>query len=133
MIQVLDLARRFAEEVGGQYTDYDRSKGVLVVPLPEGRFQTILVQSRPSPTSGKELAVFSSKICEVTSDLNFRELLERNIDFDYAKFIVEDNYLKVEASCVVASANDQLVKEMINEVASTADQMEFKLTGVDIH
>jgi len=133
MIHVLNFARKYAEEIGGQYTDYDQSKGVLVVPLPESRFQTVLVMSRPGPTSGKELAVFSSKICEMNTDINLRELLQRNVDFDYAKFIIEDDFLKVEASCVSATASDELVKEMIVEVANSADQMELKLTGADIH
>ena len=133
MIHVLNFARQYAEEVGGQYTDYDQSKGVLVVPLPEGRFQTVLVMARPSPSSGNEIAIVTSKVCEVDSTINFRELLEKNINFDYAKYIIEDNYLKVEASCVASMATDGLIKEMILEVANHADQMEHQLTGADIH
>jgi hypothetical protein len=133
MINVLNLARQYAEETGGQFTDYDHTKAVMVVPLPGGRFQTILAISRTGSTSGKELAIFSSKVCELDSSINLRELLEENLNFDYCKFIIEDNFVKVEASCVSSSANVEQVKEMIMEVASVADQMELKFTGLDVH
>lgn len=133
MINVLNLARQYAEETGGQFTDYDHTKAVIVVPLPEGRFQTILAIARTGTTSGKELAIFSSKVCELDSGINLRELLEQNLNFDYCKFIIEDNFVKVEASCVSSSANEEQVKEMIMEVATIADQMELKFTGLDVH
>lgn len=133
MINVLNLARQYAEETGGQYTDYDHTKAVIVVPLPGGRFQTILAIARKGTTSGKELAIFSSKVCELDSSINLRELLEQNLTFDYCKFLIEDNFVKVEASCVSSSANEEQVKEMIMEVASVADQMELKFTGLDVH
>ena len=133
MINVLNLARQYAEETGGQYTDYDHTKAVIVVPLPGGRFQTILAIARKGATSGKELAIFSSKVCELDSSINLRELLEQNLSFDYCKFLIEDNFVKVEASCVSSTANEDQVKEMIMEVAMVADQMELKFTGLDVH
>ncbi len=133
MVHVFNFARQYAEETGGQFTDYDHSKAILVVPLSGGRFQTLLVITRTSPYSGKELAIFSSKVCELDSSINLRELLEENLNFDYCKFIIEDNFVKVEASCVSTSANDDQIKEMIMEVATVADQMELKFTGLDVH
>ncbi len=133
MVHVFNFARQYAEETGGQFTDYDDSKAILVVPLSGGRFQTLLVITRTSPSSGKELAIFSSKVCELDSSINLRELLEENLNFDYCKFIIEDNFVKVEASCVSTSANDDQIKEMIMEVATVADQMELKFTGLDVH
>lgn len=133
MINVLNLARQFAEEKGGQFTDYDHTKSVIVLPLTDGRYQTILAIARTSTTSGKELAVFTSKVCPLDAAVNLRALLEDNLTFDYSKYCIEDGYLKVEASCVVATANDAQVKEMIQEVALIADKMELKFTGLDVH
>lgn len=132
MVHVMNFARQYAEEIGGQFTDYDQAKAVVVVPLSDGRFQTVLAISRANQY-GKERAVFISKICEFDHQINYRELLEQNLTFDYSKFVLEDGYLKIEASCIAATANEEQVKEMIMEVASLADQFEMKYTGQDVH
>lgn len=133
MVNVMNFARRYADEIGGQFTDYDHSKAVVVVPLPDGRFQTVLAISRLNSISGKQQAVFTSKICEFDSSINLKELMEQNFNFDYSKFIIEDGYLKVEASCIAETVSEPQVKEMIMEVATLADQFELRYTGQDVH
>ena len=133
MVNIMNFARQYADEIGGQFTDYDHTKGVVVVPLPDGRFQTVLAISRTSDTSGKEQCVFTSKICEFDNSIDAKELLEKNLSFDYSKFILEDGYLKIEASCLTSSVSEEQVREMIMEVASLADQFELKYTGQDVH
>jgi len=132
MDNVLNFARQFAEEVGGQYTDYDNSKAVIVVPLLAGRVQTVLALSRTGST-GKNVVFFISKICDFDESIDLRDLLEKNGTFDYSRFIVEDGFLKVVASCADETASQELVKQMIQEVAAIADQFEFKFTGHDVH
>lgn len=132
MDTVLTYARQFAEEVGGQYTDYDNSKAVIVVPLSAGRFQTVLAFSRTGPT-GKDLVLFVSKICDFDETIDLRDLLEKNGAFDYSRFIIEDGFLKVVASCAEENASQELVREVVEEVATIADQFEFKFTGHDVH
>ncbi|HOX83575.1 MAG TPA: hypothetical protein PLS08_11140, partial [Chryseolinea sp.] len=85
------------------------------------------------PVSSREQALFTSKVCEFNSGLDLKTLLEQNANFDFSKFILEDGFLKVEASCLVDSASEDQVKEMIQEVAQLADHYEMKLTGLDIH
>jgi hypothetical protein len=89
--------------------------------------------TQKSPVSGREQAMFTSKVCDFNSTLDLKILLEQNANFDYSKFILEDGYLKVEASCLADSATEDQVKEMIQEVAQLADHYELKLTGQDIH
>jgi hypothetical protein len=133
MVNVMDFVRQYADEIGGQFNEYDTAKAVVVVPLTSSRFQTVLVVTRKSTTSGKEQLVFTSKVCEYDSSINPKELLEENFTFDYSKFILDDGYLKIEASCIPSSAQEEQLKEMIQEVASLADQFELKFTGQDIH
>ena len=132
-MNVMSFARQYVDQIGGQFTEYDNSKGVIVVPLSGARFQTVLVISRTSTTSGKEQVVFTSKVCEYDSTIDAKALLEKNISFDYSKFIVEDGFLKIEASCLPSTVNEDQIKEMIQEVAALADQYELKFTGQDIH
>ena len=133
MIDVMNFIRQYADEIGGQFNEYDEAKAVIVVPLSASRFQTVLGVTRKSATSGKEQLVFTSKVCEYDSSINPKELLEENFTFDFSKFILEEGYLKIEASCLPSSATQEQVKEMIQEVASLADQFELKFTGQDIH
>ncbi|SRR5690606_869160 len=125
--------KQYAEQIGGQFTHYDDIKSVIVVPLDKSRFQTVLATTQKSQVSGKDQAVFTSKVCEYKHDIDLKTLLEQNANFDYSKFVLEDGYLKVEASCLASSVSETQLKEMIQEVAQLADQYELKLTGQDIH
>jgi len=132
-MNLLEFTRNYAEEIDGQFTDYDHSKSVIVVPLTGDRFQTVLCISQKSPVSGKEQIAITSKVCQFTSNIDLKHLLEQNANFDYCKFILEDGYLKVDASGLAASMTEEQLKEMIQEVAQLADHYEFKFTGKDIH
>ncbi len=132
-MNVINTVKQYADQIGGQYTDYDHSKSVIVVPLDQSRFQTVLAVTQKSPVSGREQAVFNSKVCQVNAGIDLKMLMEQNASFDYSKFVIEDGYLKVEASCLPSTASEAQVKEMIQEVAQLADHYEYKLTGQDIH
>ncbi len=128
-----DQIQLYAEQIGGNFTSYDSTKSVVVVPINGSRFQTVLAINQKSTVSGRDQTVFSSKVCEYSTFLDLKNLLEQNAHFDYSKFVLEDGFLKVEASCLSNSVNEQQLKEMIQEVAQLADHYEDKLTGQDVH
>ena len=97
-MDIMNLVQQYAEQIGGQFTDYDHSKSVIVVPIDGTRYQTVLATKQKSPVSGKDQAIFSSKICEFKNALNAEDLLKQNGMFDYSKFVVQDGFLKVEAA-----------------------------------
>jgi hypothetical protein len=132
-MNVINTVKQYADQIGGQFTDYDHSKSVIVVPLDRSRFQTVLAIQQKSPVSGREQAIFTSKVCEFNTNIDLKMLMEQNGNFDYCKFVLEDGFLKVEASCLSSSASEAQVKEMIQEVAQLADHYEDQLTGQDIH
>jgi len=129
----MNYVQQYAEQIGGQYTDYDHSKSVVVIPITGSRFQTVLAVTQTSAVSGRNQALFSSKVCEYNNALDLKNLLEQNANFDYSKFVLEEGFLKVEASCLANSASQDQIKEMIQEVAQLADHYELKLTGKDVH
>jgi hypothetical protein len=131
--RIMEFVEQYATQIGGQFTDYDHSKSVIVVPIDGSRFQTVLTIEQKSPVSGRGQALFTSKVCEFSSNLDLKNLLERNASFDYSKFVLEDGFLKVEASCLADTVTEEQIKEMIQEVAQLADHYEYKLTGKDIH
>jgi hypothetical protein len=132
-MNVINTVKQYADQIGGQFTDYDHTKSVIVVPLDKSRFQTVLAVTQKSAVSGRDQAVFTSKVCEYNAGIDLKMLMEQNASFDYSKFVVEDGYLKVEASCLPSTASEAQVKEMIQEVAQLADHYEYRLTGQDIH
>ena len=132
-MNIFPFVKQYAESISGQFTEYDNTKAVVVVPTFDGRFQTILLTIEPSKTSTKLKAVMSSKVCEYNTNLDLKNLLEQNSRFDYSKFILEDNHLKVEASCLADNASEDELKHMVQEVAKLADSYEMTLTGRDIN
>lgn len=132
-MSIMKHVQLYADQIGGQYTDYDQSRSVIVVPINSSRFQTVLASTQKSPVSGRDQAIFASKVCEYSAGLDLKNLLEQNANFDYSKFVLEDGYLKIEASCLASTVSQDQVKEMIQEVAQLADHYEDKLTGKDIY
>ncbi|MBX2962610.1 MAG: hypothetical protein KF687_08870 [Cyclobacteriaceae bacterium] len=127
------LIQQYADHIGGTFTEYDESKCIVVVPLKDNRFQTVLAFTEKSKVSGKLRAVFSSKVSDSVSGIDLSDLLKQSAAFDYSKFVIEDNHLKIVASCLADAVTDDEVKFMVQEVAQLADQYELKLTGKDIH
>lgn len=127
------FVKQYADQIGGQFTSYDASSSIIVVPVADGRFQTVLLSVNKSKGSGKERGLITSKVCEFTSSIKLKELLESNAQFDYSKFIIDGGTLKVETSFPTEGASEDDVKSMIQEVATLADLYEMKLTGKDIH
>lgn len=127
------FAKQYANQIDGQFTEYDHSKSIIVVPLSDGRFQTVILATENSKRSGKQRAVLSSKVCEFNPTIDLKLLLEKSAGFDYSRFIVEEGFLKLEASCPTDGAAEDEVRHMIQEVAIQADAYELKLTGKDIN
>jgi len=132
-MNIMSYVQQYADQIGGDFTDYDHAKSVVVVPIGGSRYQTVLAITQKSPVSGRDQAIFASKVCEYSDDLDLKVLLEQNANFDYSKFVLEDGFLKVEASCLASTASEDQVREMIQEVAQLADHYELRLTGQDVH
>lgn len=125
--------KKYADQIGGTFTEYDELKCIIVVPLKESRFQTVLAYTEKSKVSGKTRAVLISKVSDTVNGVDTHELLKVHANFDFSKFIIEDGQLKVVATCLADSASEEEIKFMVQEVAQLADQYEYKLTGKDIH
>jgi hypothetical protein len=120
----------FAREIGGQYSLYDINKSVVIVPLKQNRFQAVMAIE----SNGHEKGIyqFTSRICGYNQKIDLKELLKNNVYLYYSKFFIDDEVLRVMASASKDVSNEVL-KEMIMEVANTADEWENKLTGLDVN
>ena len=126
--------KEYADEIGGNYSEYDSSKSVIIVPLEDGRFQTVLGLVKNSEKFNGRLGIeFSSKICELSDGLDFKAMLEENSQLCHSKLAINEGFIVVEAATFTDTATEDLLKEIIQEVATQADEWEFKLTGLDVH
>lgn len=126
--------QNYADEIGGQYSEYDSRTSIIIVPLPDERFQTVLGKLKNSTRYNNRLGIeFVSKVCEFSPDMNLKMLLEENGNLNHAKFAIAEGFIHVEASSFVETATEEIIKEIIQEVANVADEYEYKLTGEDIH
>ena len=126
------FSAQFAQETNGTYDEYDERKSVFILPLANGRNQTVIAEIK-THDSGREFVRVDSKVCKLFSPIKYSEILAASVDFIHARFIAEDDFLKVEASFYLDNLNESIIKEMILEVAQLADDWELEITGEDIH
>ena len=124
---------KIANDIGGQFSEYDKSKSVIIVPIPDNRYQAVVAVVKFNETYNKTGIELSSKVCALKDDIDLKELLAENAKTCYAKFVIVDDYVKVEGSTFLENINENGVKEILIEVASKADEWEFKLTGMDVN
>ncbi|MGD9328762.1 MAG: hypothetical protein PVH48_07310 [Cyclobacteriaceae bacterium] len=124
---------KIAEDIGGQFSEYDKYKSVIIVPLEENRYQAVVGVLKHSEKLNKTRLEFSSKVCQLSESVDLKELLMENAKTCYARFVIVDDYVRVEGSAFLESLTESGIKEIIDEVARMADAWELKLTGMDVH
>lgn len=124
---------RYAEEIKGQFAEYDQSKSVIIVPLEGNRFQAVLGVIKHNEKFNKIGLEFSSKVCPFSEDIDYKQLVMENAKTCYAKFVIVDDFIKVEGATFLENIMENGIKEIIQEVAHLADEWELKLTGLDVN
>jgi len=125
--------KKYADQVSGQYTEYDNQHSIIIVPVSGGRFQTVMGNIKQNALYNRRLITFISKVCMVKPGIDFQLLLEQTAFFNYCRFTLAEGYIQVEAVAAWDNISEETIKEMIQEVANLADQYEMRLTGADIH
>ncbi|MBK7651406.1 MAG: hypothetical protein IPJ20_12660 [Flammeovirgaceae bacterium] len=123
----------YADQIGGQFTEYDSTHSIIIIPVAGNRYQTVIGTVRKNELYNRSLVTLNSKVCAVNSGIDFKMLLEQTAFFNYCRFIISENYLQVEAVAPLDTLSESTLKEMLQEVANLADQYELKLTDSDIH
>jgi hypothetical protein len=123
-----------AQELNGNFTEYSDDTIIMTLPLDEGRFQSIrgLITEKESGL----MLIFTSTICRLHEfpNVDFKRMLEMNYELGYSKItITDEDYLELMTSIRYDLANAEEIRYMINEIAQTADKLEFEITGQDVH
>lgn len=125
--------KKLAARIGGQYDEYNENKWILIVPLEDGRYQAVIGTILFHDKYQKTLIELSSKVADFNPSVELKSLLEANTRCCHAKFSIADNTIRIEASAYVDNVSEEMLEEMILEVANTADEWEFRLTGIDVN
>lgn len=133
-MDLVDFMRSFADEIGGHFSEYNKTQNVIIVPQGGNRYQAVVgVIKEDSKFYNKLGMEFTSTVCAFREDIDFAEMLRENAKYSYSKFVISDDFIKVEACIFLNQITSKLLKEVILEVASMADKWEFKTTGLDVH
>jgi len=125
--------KKLAARIGGQYDEYNENKWILIVPLQDGRYQAVIGTILFHEKYQKTLIELASKVADFHPGIELKSLLEENTKCCHAKFSIADDTIRIEASAYVDNVTEEMLEEMILEVANTADEWEFRLTGIDVH
>ncbi len=121
-----------ALEIGGQFQEYDEHKSVVIVPVSENRFQTVVGLMVMDERYQKDIIRFSSKVCPYQMGMDLKSLLIENGSLCHAKFSIVNEFIKVEACFHLGNITREEMKDLILEVATVADAWEYKSTGLDV-
>ncbi len=124
-----------AEGINGSFSEYDEHTSVVVVPLEDGRYQSVKGELKTLEDGNTQVVCFSSYVCSYHDKLNFRNFLSENQKLHYSKFSINEEFVQVEASVFIeflTGDNQDYLVRMIREIAQQADVWEHKLTGLDV-
>jgi hypothetical protein len=74
-----------------------------------------------------------SRVCELHDDIDHKAMLELNQELFYSKVVIHEGYLKVAAAALLDHCTEDLIKDMVLEVARVADDLEHHLVGADVN
>ena len=109
MMDLKQFMTSYADEINGNYSEYDEERSVIIVPLKGERFQAVVAEICQDE---KRINV-SSKVCDTNENLNIPELLEENHKHAYCKFAVSNGFLKVESNFNAVNLDEDLLKQVM--------------------
>lgn len=121
----------FANQEGGKVIPYTENQSIVIMPTKHGRFQRVLGWTRVADKH--KFLEFDSKVCEFTPDIDMRKYLAEAASFTFCRLIIKEGFIQVASSVIVEHATVDLIKDMVREVAEVADELEYQITGQDVH
>ncbi len=122
---------KLALEIDGRFVEYSYENTIITVPLNRDRSQSVTgyMIDRPQGT----MLEFMSTVCTLRPEIDHRAMLELNQELFYSKVVIHEGFLKVAAAALYDHCTEDLVRDMIMEVAYVADDLEMRIIGYDIY
>ncbi len=130
-MHLFNTMEKLAEDIDGMFVEYSIENTIITVPISRYRYQNVTGYLLDKP-QGK-LIEFMSRVCPMDNTIDSMAMLELNQELFYSKVIIHEGYLKVAAAALYDHCTEELIRDMILEVAKVADDLEHQLTGADIY
>jgi hypothetical protein len=124
---------KLAEKLGGTYIEYTDEICIISLRLPDGRSQSVRGFFKQR---GQDLMLLlMSKVCFLDEypNVDYKALVDASNHLAFSKFVTHHDYLEVMAASHFSDITVEYLEHVALEVASVADDWEFKITGQDIH
>jgi hypothetical protein len=122
---------RLAGEMDGRFIEYTSAISIITVPVEGCSCQNVIGQLINK--NGEQVLVLTSKVCELCAEEeNHKVILRLNQELFYCKIIIQDWQLQVTAETLFINCTEQLLKEMILEVAQVAFFLDHKIISTDM-
>jgi len=122
------MMEQLADLAGGSFSQYDDITSVLIVPVGEHRIQTVYAYDE-----GEDGIKIISKACNEVEATPYEKIVRNNGKLSYSCIGIEDGVLYVKCRVFPGALPGKAMKEMLIEIAETADSWELALTGQDIN
>jgi len=122
---------KLADEIDGKFLEYSTENTIITVPVSRHRYQN--VTGYLLNRNNTRVVEFMSRVCELHDDIDHKAMLELNQELFYSKVVIHEGYLKVAAAALLDHCTEDLIKDMVLEVARVADDLEHHLVGADVN
>jgi hypothetical protein len=122
---------KLADEIDGKFLEYSIENTIITVPVSRHRYQN--VTGYLLNRNNTKVVEFMSRVCELNDEIDHKAMLELNQELFYSKVVIHEGYLKVAAAALLDHCTEDLIKDMILEVARVADDLEHHLVGADVN
>jgi hypothetical protein len=122
---------KLADEIDGKFLEYSTENTIITVPVSRHRYQN--VTGYLLNRNHTKVVEFMSRVCELNDDIDHKAMLELNQELFYSKVVIHEGYLKVAAAALLDHCTEDLIKDMVLEVARVADDLEHHLVGADVN
>ncbi|QHT67153.1 hypothetical protein GXP67_11100 [Rhodocytophaga rosea] len=122
---------KLADEIDGKFLEYSTENTIITVPVSRHRYQN--VTGYLLNRNNTKVVEFMSRVCELNDDIDHKAMLELNQELFYSKVVIHEGYLKVAAAALLDHCTEDLIKDMVLEVARVADDLEHHLVGADVN
>jgi len=130
-MNLTDTMEKLAFEIDGRFVDYSCENTIITVPLSRYRYQNVTGYLIDRPQGS--MLEFMTTVCTLRPEIDYRAMLELNQDLYYSKVLIHEGFLKVAAAALYDHCTEDLVRDMILEVAHVADDLEMRLIGCDVY
>ena len=111
--------QQLASALNARLVEYTSEINLILVPVTSHRYQAVVGQLVEK--NRRAIIEFSSKVCELCANReNHQIILRLNQELFYSKVIIHEDQLRVTAECLADQFTDQLMSDMITEVATVA-------------